>query len=147
MFLSFRGKDTRHGFTDHLYFALNQRGIDTYRDAEKLPRGKYMSLELVEAIQESRFAVIVLSANYATSSWCLDELAHILECKKLRGLEVLPVFYHVEPSEIRKQAGELGMEIAKHETDFEEKRRKVDKWKEALKEIVSLSGWHVTKDR
>ncbi|XP_004289193.1 PREDICTED: TMV resistance protein N-like [Fragaria vesca subsp. vesca] len=147
VFLSFRGKDTRHGFTDHLYFALNQRGIDTYRDAEKLPRGKYMSLELVEAIQESRFAVIVLSANYATSSWCLGELAHILECKKLRGLEVLPVFYHVEPSEIRKQAGGLGMEIAKHEMDFEEKRRKVDKWKEALKEIASLSGWHVTKDR
>ncbi|XP_050384609.1 disease resistance protein RPV1-like [Argentina anserina] len=133
VFLIFRGEDTRHGFTDHLYFALNQRRINSFRDTEKLPRGKFISLELVEAIQES--------------SWCLDELAYILECQKVRGLEVIPVFFHVEPSQVRKQAGELGMEIAMHETYLEEKKRKVNKWKEALKEIASLSGWHVTNDR
>ncbi|KAM5576639.1 hypothetical protein ABKV19_007472 [Rosa sericea] len=147
VFLSFRGEDTRNSFTDHLYYAMNQRGIDTFRDTEKLEIGKSISPELVNAIKESKFAVIVLSTNYATSTWCLDELAHILECKKLRGLEVFPVFYHVEPSEIRKQTGNYGKAFAKHETENEEKMRKVNKWREALTEIASLSGEHVTKDR
>ncbi|KAM5576643.1 hypothetical protein ABKV19_007476 [Rosa sericea] len=147
VFLSFRGEDTRNSFTDHLYYAMSQRGIDTFRDTEKLRRGKSISPELLNAIEESKFAVTVLSTNYATSTWCLDELAHILDCRKVRGLEVLPVFYHVEPSEIRKQTGNYGKAFAKHETNFKDNMRKVDKWREALEEIASLSGWHVTQDR
>ncbi|XP_062003691.1 TMV resistance protein N-like isoform X2 [Rosa rugosa] len=126
---------------------MSQRGIDTFRDTEKLRRGKSISPELLKAIEESKFAVTVLSTNYATSTWCLDELAHILDCRKVRGLEVLPVFYHVEPSEIRKQTGNYGKAFAKHETDFKENMRKVDKWRKALEDIASLSGWHVTQDR
>ncbi|XP_024178294.1 uncharacterized protein LOC112184260 [Rosa chinensis] len=147
VFLSFRGEDTRNSFTDHLHYAMNQRGIDTFRDTEKLERGKSISPELLKAIEESKFAVTVLSTNYATSTWCLDELAHILECKKLRGLVVLPVFYHVEPSEIRKQTGNYGKAFAKHEIHFQDKMRKVDKWRKALEDIAGLSGWHVTEDR
>ncbi|XP_062003645.1 uncharacterized protein LOC133721126 isoform X1 [Rosa rugosa] len=147
VFLSFRGEDTRNSFTDHLYYAMNQRGIDAFRDTEKLRRGKSISPELQKAIEESKFAVTVLSTNYATSTWCLDELAHILDCRKVRGLEVLPVFYHVEPSEIRKQTGNYGKAFAEHETDFKDDMRKVDKWRKALEDIASLSGWHVTQDR
>ncbi|XP_040370751.1 uncharacterized protein LOC112188838 isoform X2 [Rosa chinensis] len=147
VFLSFRGEDTRNSFTDHLYYAMSQRGIDAFRDTEKLRRGKSISPELLKAIEESKFAVTVLSTNYATSTWCLDELAHILDCRKVMGLEVLPVFYHVEPSEIRKQTGKYGKAFAKHETDSEEKMRKVNKWREALEDIAGLSGWHVTEDR
>ena len=36
VFLSFRGVDTRKSFTDHLYAALKQRGIITFRDDENL---------------------------------------------------------------------------------------------------------------
>ncbi|KAM5576648.1 hypothetical protein ABKV19_007478 [Rosa sericea] len=133
--------------SDHLYYAMSQRGIDAFRDTEKLRRGKSISPELLKAIEESKFAVTVLSTNYATSTWCLDELAHILDCRKVMGLEVLPVFYHVEPSEIRKQTGNYGKAFAKHETDSEEKMRKVNKWREALEDIAGLSGWHVTEDR
>ncbi|XP_062003591.1 uncharacterized protein LOC133721072 isoform X2 [Rosa rugosa] len=147
VFLSFRGEDTRNSFTDHLYYAMNQRGIDAFRDTEKLRRGKSISPELQKAIEESKFAVTVLSTNYATSTWCLDELAHILDCRKVRGLQVLPVFYHVEPSEIRKQTGNYGKAFAEHETDFKDDMRKVDKWRKALEDIASLSGWHVTQDR
>ena len=46
VFLSFRGEDTRKSFTDHLYYALKQKGIFTFKDDEKLERGKLISLEL-----------------------------------------------------------------------------------------------------
>ena len=36
VFLSFRGKDTRTSFTDHLYVASKQRGIVTFGDKENL---------------------------------------------------------------------------------------------------------------
>ncbi|XP_004289196.1 PREDICTED: protein SUPPRESSOR OF npr1-1, CONSTITUTIVE 1-like [Fragaria vesca subsp. vesca] len=144
VFLSFRGEDTRNNFTEHLYHAFNQKGINAFRDTEKLPKGKFISQELLKAIKESKFAVTVLSANYATSSWCLDELTHIVECNKVRGLEVLPVFYRVDPSEIRKQTGNYGEAFAKY---LKDNMRQVEDWRNALMYIGSLSGWHVTQDR
>ncbi|GKG47411.1 Toll/interleukin-1 receptor domain-containing protein [Tanacetum coccineum] len=32
VFLSFRGEDTRHNFVSHLYKALEQQGVLTYKD-------------------------------------------------------------------------------------------------------------------
>ncbi|KAI5333929.1 hypothetical protein L3X38_024061 [Prunus dulcis] len=57
VFLSFRGEDTRNSFMDHLYHALNQRGIDTFRDDEKLKRGTFIGPELLKAIEESSFKI------------------------------------------------------------------------------------------
>ena len=68
IFLSFRGKDTCNNFTDHLYVALKQKGIFTFRDEEKLETGKSISTELMKAIEESRFAIVILSRNYASST-------------------------------------------------------------------------------
>nr|GEV78816.1 hypothetical protein [Tanacetum cinerariifolium] len=78
VFVSFRGYDTRYTFVDHLYTALVQRGIHAYIDNKTLPRGKPISPELLKAIEESRCAVVVFSEDYA--SWCLEELAYIMEC-------------------------------------------------------------------
>ncbi|XP_024193574.1 disease resistance protein RUN1-like [Rosa chinensis] len=99
VFLSFRGEDTRFNFTDHLYTALCQRGIKTFRD-DGLIRGEKISAALVKAIEESRVSIIVFSRTYAASRWCLDELVKILECRKSKRQEVIPVFYEVDPSVI-----------------------------------------------
>ncbi|XP_004289200.1 PREDICTED: toll/interleukin-1 receptor-like protein [Fragaria vesca subsp. vesca] len=146
VFLSFRGEDTRYGFTDHLYSALCRTGIDTFRDTEELPRGDSIAPELRKAIEESKFAVIILSPNYADSKWCLDELAYVLSCKKTRGLRVFPVFYHVEPSEIRKQTGKFGRAFVNHKKAFKDNTCKVDNWRQDLKEVADVSGWNA-KDR
>jgi hypothetical protein len=84
VFLSFRGEDTRMNFTDHLYHALRQKGICTFRDDEELRRGEDISHGTFKAINESRIAVVVLSENYASSRWCLDELMEILECRETK---------------------------------------------------------------
>ncbi|PWA43677.1 NB-ARC domains-containing protein [Artemisia annua] len=142
VFLSFRGEDTRKTFVDHLYTSLVQQGIHTYKDDETLPRGEAVGPSLQKAIRESRIAVVVLSENYADSSWCLDELAYIMECMGTRGQIVMPVFYYVDPSDVRKQKGKYGEAFAKHEL---ENNHKVELWKNALAAAGNLSGW-VPKD-
>ena len=107
VFLSFRGEDTRKNFTDHLYKALIQAGIHTFRDDDELARGKEISTELLNAIQESRISIVVFSKGYASSRWCLDELVQIMHCKNTIRHTVYPVFYDVDPSDVRKQTGTL----------------------------------------
>jgi len=94
VFLSFRGEDTRYGFTGNLYKALRDRGIHAFIDDEELQRGDEITAALMKAIEESRIAIVVLSTNYASSSFCLNELATILHCQT-KGLLVIPLFYKV----------------------------------------------------
>jgi hypothetical protein len=60
VFLSFRGEDTRNGFTSHLNGILRHNGINTFIDDE-LRRGEEISTELLEAIESSRISIIVFS--------------------------------------------------------------------------------------
>ena len=143
VFLSFRGIDTRRSFTDHLYAALKQKGIHTFRDNEELERGKYISMELLKAIEESRFAIVIFSKNYAFSTWCLDELAKIVKCIKETGLIILPIFYDVDPYDVRKQMETFGQAFNEHVERFKENIEKIETWRSALREVANLSGWHL----
>ena len=144
VFLSFRGKDTRHTFTDHLYGALDRGNINTFRDDEKLPRGEEISPQLLKAIEGSRFAIIVFSKNYANSKWCLDELVKIMECEEEKGQKVFPIFYHVEPTEVRNQTEIYGEAFKNHETNAdEEKKKKIEEWRAALRKAGQLKGFHL----
>ncbi|XP_059590819.1 disease resistance protein RPV1 isoform X2 [Vitis vinifera] len=140
VFLSFRGEDTRNNFTAHLYHALCQKGINTFIDDDKLERGQVISPALVAAIENSMFSIVVLSKNYAFSRWCLQELVKIVECMKSRRQRVVPIFYNVDPSDVRRQRGIFGEALAKHEENSENMER-VQSWKDALTQVANLSGW------
>jgi len=140
VFLSFRGEDTRYDFTGNLYKSLCDRGIHTFIDNEELQSGEKITAALVKAIEESRIAIVVLSHNYASSSFCLDELAAILDCKN-KGLLVIPVFYKVDPSYVRHQKGSYGEALTKRQRRFED-TQKVQKWEAALRQVANLSGDH-----
>ncbi|MED6143192.1 hypothetical protein PIB30_004283 [Stylosanthes scabra] len=142
VFISFRGQYTRYGFTGNLYKALCDKGIHTFIDDEELQRGDQISPSLLKAIQESRIAIIVLSPNYASSSFCLDELVSILHSFKGKNLLVLPVFYDVDPSDVRHQRNSFGEAMAEHEKRLKNDLNKVQKWKEALHQVANLLGYH-----
>ncbi|XP_021802324.1 TMV resistance protein N-like [Prunus avium] len=140
VFLSFRGEDTRSGFLSHLYHELQYwQAIKTFKDDRDLEIGASISPELLTAIEQSHLAIIVLSPNYASSTWCLDELSRILECMQ-DTLRILPIFYHVDPSDVRNQRGSFAEAFTKHEEKFSEDVDKVKRWRDALKEVANLSG-------
>ncbi|XP_042966131.1 disease resistance protein RUN1-like isoform X4 [Carya illinoinensis] len=142
VFLSFRG-ETRDTFTSHLCNELREKLIYTFMDDVRLEIGRPIKKELLDAIEKSRMAVIIISKEYATSTWCLEELAKIVECMKDRELKVLPIFYHVNPSDARKQEeGTFRDAFAKHEKNLANKER-VQTWRNALKEVANLSGYHL----
>ncbi|XP_029125285.1 TMV resistance protein N [Cajanus cajan] len=137
VFLSFRGVDTRKSFTGNLYNSLCQKGIQTFID-EGLNRGEEIMPALGQAIRESRIFIAVFSENYASSTHCLNELVTIMECLEERGGRLFwPVFYGVDPSQVRYQSGSYAEALENHENDD-----KVMKWREALSRAANMAGWH-----
>ncbi|KAG6679503.1 hypothetical protein I3842_14G134700 [Carya illinoinensis] len=147
VFLSFRGEDTRTSFTDHLYEGLKQRGIRVFRDDKSLKKGKCISQELLQAIQESQYAIVIFSANYASSKWCLRELAEIVEWKEKKNLTIFPIFYHVDPSCVRNQKGTFEKAFAAHETNPNIDSKEIDTWRKACRKVGNLVGEHINGDR
>ncbi|KAK2434509.1 disease resistance protein RUN1 [Trifolium repens] len=142
VFVSFRGKDTRYNFTDHLFAAFQRKGIFAFKDETNINKGESIAPELLRAIEDSKIFVVVFSKNYASSTWCLRELESILKCSQLSGKRVLPVFYDVDPSEVRYQKGSYGEAFAKHEQRFQQHSETM-RWREALTQVANLSGWNL----
>ena len=135
VFLSFKGEDTCIDFTSHLNGFLKLKGIHTFIDDE-LSRGEEISTELLKSIKSSRSSIIVFSEDYTSSRWCLNELVEILKCKE-NGQMVLPVFYKVDPLEVRNRKGKFGETLAKHKVN---NIKNVQKRREALNKADSISG-------
>jgi hypothetical protein len=141
VFLSFRGKDTRKNFTDHLFSPLMRVGIRIFRDDEELRRGENISTELLNAIRRSRISIVVFSKGYASSRWCLDELVEIVHCKNTIGHTLLPIFYHVDSSDVRHQTRTFAEAFTRHELRFQTDIERVQSWRAALTEAANCSGW------
>ncbi|XP_062074349.1 disease resistance protein RPV1-like [Humulus lupulus] len=147
VFISFRGEDTRYAFTAHLFEALRIRKVHTYLDEVTLKRGDEISPALLQAIQQSKISVIVFSENYADSSWCLDELVKIMECKEIHGQQVVPIFYHVDPSCVRNQKGPYELEERFKDKKMEKLEIHGQAWRNALTKAANLSGWSTQQIR
>ncbi|XP_056861414.1 disease resistance protein RML1B-like [Raphanus sativus] len=139
VFTSFHGPEVRKGFLSHLHNNFATKGITTFKD-QKMERGHTIGPELVQAIRESRLSIVLLSKNYASSSWCLDELVEILKCREDQGQMVMTIFYHVDPSDVRKQRGEFGNAFKKTCEGKTEGEKKI--WIEALEYVATIAGEH-----
>nr|VDD63114.1 unnamed protein product [Brassica oleracea] len=140
VFLSFRGPDTRKNIVSHIYSALRNKGIFTFKDDRTLEVGNSIPDELVRAIQTSRFAVVVISENYAASTWCLEELRMIMELQAVEGgISVVPIFFRVAPCDVRHQSGSFGTAFASRVSH--EKAEKVTLWRTVLTKVANLSGF------
>lgn len=135
VFLSFRGTDTRHGFASHLFEALRERQIRTFMDDDNLERGERLKDRILQAIESSELCIPILSQGYAESEWCLMELAEIVRKKK----KIIPVFYHVDPSDVRKQRGPFGAAFDAHQRRFD--NNTVTEWRKAMAEVGYISGY------
>ncbi|CAN1130450.1 Disease resistance-like protein DSC1 [Linum perenne] len=141
VFLSFSGSDTRNSFTSHLHAALLHKQINTFID-DQLTRGEDISSALLKVIETSMVSIVIFSQHYAASPWCLEELVKILDCRKVMGSFVLPVFYSVDPSDVAEQTGSFGQAFRRlAEEKSSTDKAMVQRWRAALSEAAGLSGW------
>ncbi|XP_058769035.1 TMV resistance protein N-like [Vicia villosa] len=82
---------------------------------------------------------VFISFRGDDTRWCLEELVKILECKKNNGQILVPIFYHVHPTQVKNQTGSYALNLAEHEQLRD--MNKVQTWRLALKEAANFSGW------
>ncbi|KAG2298220.1 hypothetical protein Bca52824_034692 [Brassica carinata] len=137
VFLSFY-EDVRKTFVSYLIKEFKWLGITAvYRG---LVGGQVTSHpEVTEAIKESRISVVILSKNYVSSSRCLNELVEIITWRKRTwGYRVIPVYYEVDPSYVRKQTKSIGKGLV--ETFLGKVEKPELRWRRALTYVVDTVG-------
>ncbi|GAU28805.1 hypothetical protein TSUD_357910 [Trifolium subterraneum] len=113
VFVSFRGADIRKNFLSHVLEALSRKQIVVFSD-KKLKGGEEIS-ELHRAIEKSFISLVIFSPNFASSRWCLDEVVKMVEYRAKYGRILMPVFYQVDPSDVRHQQGTYRDVFSQHE--------------------------------
>ncbi|CAN1195541.1 Disease resistance protein L6 [Linum perenne] len=144
VFLNFRGPDTRYNITKILHSFLTRSKIRTFMDDDELRKGEGIWSNLVKAISQSKISIPIFSPRYAESKWCLKELAEIIEHRKReKGHIILPIFYLVDPGDVRRQTGPYEEAFKQHKRNINFDEETIQCWKVALTEIGSLKGWHI----
>lgn len=147
VFVSFRGRVARRKFMSHLFHAFELAEIHCYHDVDWDQRGRIVESMLLDAIRGSRIALILFTTDYADSHWCLDEVVEIMRWNGLyrdHGHMVVPNFFEVEPTDVRRQSGVFGRGFESCTAEHGE--AKVPSWRAALVEAGCLSGWHLMND-
>ncbi|XP_028801901.1 TMV resistance protein N [Neltuma alba] len=132
--LSFRSSDNCGCFTEPLYNALQSSRVRVFLDDVGLDRGDQMAPSPQGAIDDSAASIIIVSPNYASSHWSLEKLAKICDCGRL----ILPVFFNVDPRDVRKQGGPFKDSFDDHKAKRAEEE--VLRWREAMKKVGGTAG-------
>ncbi|XP_039165577.1 toll/interleukin-1 receptor-like protein [Eucalyptus grandis] len=134
VFLNFKGLDTCLNFIDCLYHAMDEAGIRVFRDDEEIRKGEAIEGKLERAIKISTICISIFSKNYASSVWCLRELAYMMDCKAM----ILPIFFDVEPRDVK-------LKSEPYWTLYKSmKRNWVVRWcsdGRILKQVAHMKGW------
>ncbi|KAF8015257.1 hypothetical protein BT93_H0916 [Corymbia citriodora subsp. variegata] len=139
VFLSFRGPDARLTIADCLYNDLIRAGICVFKDDEELRFGEEIEGGLLQAINESTIYILIFSRDYASSKWCLRELAHIVELSRDDDEKlILPIFYDVDVDDVKLKTELYRKALRKHESDSGEDLAK--QWEGALRKVARITG-------
>ncbi|XP_014515492.1 TMV resistance protein N-like [Vigna radiata var. radiata] len=143
VFINFGGEDIGRRFVSHLHSVLLQNQVKTFISQENLHEGMKLE-EHMRAIGHTKITIIVFSKSYAESIWCLLELEKIIECDETFGQIVLPLFYEIDPSDVRHQKDDFGkaLEEAAHKSySGEQLEHALSKWSRALTTAARITGW------
>lgn len=135
VFLNHRGPDVKDGFAAHLEEALGYAGLNAFLDKKSLEPADLAFESIMDALKSAKVHVAILSKGYADSKYCLSELVAIMGS----GKPVIPVFYDVEPCELRRvEKGRFAEAFEKHKG--RESGKQVEEWADALRKLADVTG-------
>ncbi|XP_054814622.1 disease resistance protein RUN1-like isoform X3 [Prosopis cineraria] len=153
LYISFRGVDDFDAckFIYPLFAALKSAleidGLSAFWDDKKLETANSdIPPHHLRAIQQSCISVVVFSKTFASSVWSLQELSEIAARINDRRHTIIPIFYDVDPSEVRKQKNAYKQAFAEHEERFPADLDQINRWRNAMTQVANLCGWHVPYD-
>jgi hypothetical protein len=150
VFLNHRGPDVKKSFASHLYRRLLSYGLRVFLDQPELHRGDYFTPQIEDAIRSASVHVAIFSVGYVDSIWCLNELVQMLDSKA----PIIPVFYHVKPTELRRTRGRktrYAEALEKHERKTDEYNPQtprydsstIENWRNVLSKVADISGFEL----
>jgi hypothetical protein len=146
VFINHRGPDCKKTFATDLYNRLCKHPLRVFLDVEELQEGDGLTSQIVGTIQRASVHIAIFSPRYAESSWCLESRATII-----------PVFYGVQPSELRWTQGKSGL-YARSLRELEEKKtidsqtgqkkprydsKTITNWRAALSDVADICGFNI----
>ncbi|XP_030440938.1 disease resistance protein TAO1-like [Syzygium oleosum] len=143
VFLAFRGPDTRYNLAAYLYTSLVAAGVRVFNDDDPCLIGKDVTHEISNAIDQCKISIPILSKNYASSPWCLEDLAQMVECNRTKGQKILPIFYKVKASHVQDLSHLFGEYMLRHKELVD--KSTYERWERALREVGSSKGWESDK--
>jgi hypothetical protein len=89
VFVSYSHKDAL--FVQPLVDALEARGIKAWHDGGELRVGENFMRQIGDALEQSRYFLLVISPDYLASQWTSFELGVALSAASTKGVRVIPV--------------------------------------------------------
>eukprot|EP00253_Pinus_taeda_P018174 PITA_18174 len=139
IFINHRGPDVRNTVASHIYRRLKEFGLEVFLDVRELEGGENIFHQIEGAIRTASVHVAIFSPRYAESRWCLDELALMVESRNT----IIPVFYGVQPAELRSPSSRYHQDLEIHEKQRRHDTNTIWKWREALYAASAIYGFQV----
>ena len=107
VFISHANKD-KIDYVEELKNEIKNLGVNVFYDKEIIDWGDNWKQVILNGIEKSRFAIIVISNNFFGREWTDKELKMFLEKQNKNEQKIiLPILYNVTPEEVFKMYPEL----------------------------------------
>ncbi|ESW06180.1 hypothetical protein PHAVU_010G026900 [Phaseolus vulgaris] len=139
--INFNGEDIQRKFVSHLDSVLSTVGFTTFLHHPNALNPIHIEQPILNL---SRVAIVVFTKTYSQSAWCLQQLQQIIRWQETYCRNVLPVYYEIEPSDVRLQKGDFGKafkETAHQTFSGQQLEHAMSKWSHALTKAANFFGW------
>ncbi|XP_068479330.1 disease resistance protein RUN1-like isoform X2 [Phaseolus vulgaris] len=145
--INFNGEDIQRKFVSHLDSALSAVGFTTFLHHPNALHPIHIQQPILNL---SRVAIVVFTKSYSQSAWCLQQLHQIIEWHETYCRHVLPIYYEIEPSDVRLQMADFGKafkETAQHTFSGQQLEHAISRWSHALTKAANFFGWNESNYR
>ncbi|KAH9288756.1 hypothetical protein KI387_032873, partial [Taxus chinensis] len=143
VFINHRGPNVKYTLASSIYRILNGMTLTVFLDSEELDLGNFLPREIEAVTRRALLHIAIFSPKYAESPWCLAELSFMLKT----GTPIVPVFYYVDPADLRwvdKGKGGYAPAFFQHEEKGRYTPEMLQDWKKALYEVSFYCGHIIT---